>query len=86
MDDDQLLQLEGIDNLTEEELREASFERGLQVLPLSMIELQLQLKEWILLSTLRPNFLSSLLIYVHVFLVPKDLHLYPNDSDDQIQI
>jgi len=67
---------EGADSLTDDELGQACSDRGLKVLGMSSMALKEQLKEWISFSTVRPQLVESFLIYAHSF-DQRELHLQP---------
>ncbi|XP_074593381.1 mitochondrial proton/calcium exchanger protein-like isoform X2 [Brevipalpus obovatus] len=70
--DDQLIIKEGIDSLSEFELREACQERGMRGFHLSTEQLKNQLSQWLELS-LNDKISPSLLLLSRVLYLPKDL-------------
>jgi hypothetical protein len=73
-----MIQKESIQSLSEAELVEACFERGLQVLGYSAHILREQLKEWLKVSLNFPDVMIPFLIYAHAF-VQRDFLLLSND-------
>jgi LETM1 and EF-hand domain-containing protein 1 len=66
--DDALIEKEGVDTLTEDELEEACRERGLVVdEDLTVEDLRAQLSEWLRLDRARPDAVLPLLIYLHAY-------------------
>lgn len=80
--DDLLINKEGIDSLSSEDLVDACMERGLQVLKLPAATLQVQLREWLQFSMTNPNTITPLLIYAHGF-KRKELNLKPDDQNTE---
>eukprot|EP01114_Cavostelium_apophysatum_P016614 TRINITY_DN4769_c0_g1_i3.p1 TRINITY_DN4769_c0_g1~~TRINITY_DN4769_c0_g1_i3.p1 ORF type:complete len:398 (-),score=71.40 TRINITY_DN4769_c0_g1_i3:93-1286(-) len=66
-DDNKLLQKEGVESLSEDELDAATMERGLRVIHLSLDALERQLNEFVKLQNERPDLIAPLLIYGHSF-------------------
>lgn len=76
LSDDKMIQNEGVETLTKDELVDACFERGLKVLEVDDDIKRKQISEWLALSLNYPTVLHSFLIYAHAF-VQRDFLLLP---------
>jgi hypothetical protein len=63
-----MIEKEGVDSLSEDEVEEACRERGLVVdEDLKLEDLRAQLSEWLRLDRARPDAVLPLLIYLHAY-------------------
>ncbi|RKP22726.1 LETM1-like protein-domain-containing protein [Syncephalis pseudoplumigaleata] len=65
--DDELIQREGVDSLSEELLRDAAEERGIRSQHVDTVKLRAELQEWVDLRLGKPAIPPALLVFSQVF-------------------